>query len=249
MTKRYPYQGELLSITAIARRSGVDRRTVGARIATGLTAEEAVSAPVIPRRRHGPEPKRYLLRGQWVTLGEAATLMGCTLGTARKRVSGDRIIDDEARSNAVLLPFKGVRRSVIEWAAITGIKRETIHSRLFKGWTVERALSTPTHEPRRYAFAGRNLTVSEWSRVTGIPVNALNERLRSKRWTLKRALTEPSLTATERCLIRRNRRLIARMAAAFGPTSPTGGYAQTSSKATGTGGGSSVSHFDGARRP
>jgi hypothetical protein len=43
------------------------------------------------------------------------------------------------------IEFRGVRRSKTEWAALLGISAKTLQSRLDDlGWTVERALTTPT---------------------------------------------------------------------------------------------------------
>lgn len=41
------------------------------------------------------------------------------------------------------LRFKGKTRTVVEWSEIIGIRQQLISNRLFLGWTVSRALSTP----------------------------------------------------------------------------------------------------------
>lgn len=150
----HPFRGERLSLVAIARRTGIDRRIIGKRIAQGMTAEEAAAAPVVPRPH--PEPKRYLYRGQWLTAKEAAVLIGCTVGTVRKRVSGDRILDAEDRIDAALITHDGRTLSVTEWATITGLSRATIFTRLFNGWSPDKALSTPPAPSGRGAPKARN---------------------------------------------------------------------------------------------
>lgn len=49
------------------------------------------------------------------------------------------------KSNVLLYEWRGERRSVAEWARVTGIDRLTLRYRLRSGWPVERAL---TERPR-----------------------------------------------------------------------------------------------------
>ncbi len=46
----------------------------------------------------------------------------------------------------VMLEFRGETRCMSEWGELLGIPISTLHNRLHRGWSVERALSTP---PRR----------------------------------------------------------------------------------------------------
>ena len=47
------------------------------------------------------------------------------------------------RRNTRLITAFGVTRTVAEWAAVQGLTLHTLNHRLYRGWTVERALSTP----------------------------------------------------------------------------------------------------------
>jgi hypothetical protein len=47
------------------------------------------------------------------------------------------------KSNVVLYECKGQRRSIADWARVTGIKRLTLRHRLQAGWPIERALTEP----------------------------------------------------------------------------------------------------------
>lgn len=47
------------------------------------------------------------------------------------------------RRSSVFLTFGGRTAVVADWAEITGIPRPTLYGRLYKGWTPERALTTP----------------------------------------------------------------------------------------------------------
>jgi hypothetical protein len=46
-------------------------------------------------------------------------------------------------SRRKFLTLDGVRRSITEWARVTGVRHGTIHYRINMGWSVERALTTP----------------------------------------------------------------------------------------------------------
>lgn len=106
--------------------------------------------------------------------------------------------------------------TVQQWSAATGIKPSTMHRRLRKGWPMHMVLRTelrtrlltstraqrtktkrtPIARPEgprrwregvRYAHDGRNLTVTEWSAVTGLKVATINFRLR-KGWPMHMVL-------------------------------------------------------------
>lgn len=47
------------------------------------------------------------------------------------------------RSMAVMLTHNGITQSVTEWAAAIGIPANSLHARLYLGWTTERALTQP----------------------------------------------------------------------------------------------------------
>ena len=47
------------------------------------------------------------------------------------------------------LTYNGQTKTIPQWADETGINTSTIHNRISKGWSVERALTEPTHEEKR----------------------------------------------------------------------------------------------------
>ena len=212
----HPFRGERLSLVAIARRTGIDRRVIGERIAKGMTAEEAVTTPIIPRPR--PEPKRYLYQDRWLTMKEAAALIGCAVGTVRKRVSGDRILDAQDRIDAALISHDGRTLSVTEWAKITGLSRATIFTRLFNGWSPDRALSTPPAPSGRGAPKARNRRI-----LKRISRSIWRHRLEAM--GIRATTITPSTSST---------------------ITITGGCLQTFALTTGTGGRRRETHFEGA---
>lgn len=101
------------------------------------------------------------------------------------------------------LTVDGVKRSLAEWAEVTGISRITIQARLRHGWTEKEAVETPPlrngtaarnarirKKSRKIEFRGCERTISEWASLTGIPPVTIFNRLRSG-WTAERSLTEP----------------------------------------------------------
>jgi hypothetical protein len=52
------------------------------------------------------------------------------------------------RRNTRFVTFDGVTRSVPEWADLVGLRHDTLYHRLYSGWTVERALTTPLLQAR-----------------------------------------------------------------------------------------------------
>jgi len=52
--------------------------------------------------------------------------------------------------NHSALTYRDITLTLQEWAVLSGLEREVISSRLSKGWTVERALTTPvSHGPKK----------------------------------------------------------------------------------------------------
>lgn len=96
------------------------------------------------------------------------------------------------------LEWNGERRSVRHWAKQTGLKHATILSRIKKGWTAERILTTPPlivreskpAKKRMITFQGETHHLAEWARRMDIPAGILQERL-AENWSIERALTTP----------------------------------------------------------
>jgi hypothetical protein len=48
------------------------------------------------------------------------------------------------RSSNLMISWHGVKQSLAQWAQTIGIKADCLYSRLNSGWSIERALSTPS---------------------------------------------------------------------------------------------------------
>lgn len=62
-----------------------------------------------------------------------------------------RKVQGNNRRTNVLLSFNGEKRTIAEWAEVTGLGKTCLANRLAKGWSVEHALSTPKQPKSRPA--------------------------------------------------------------------------------------------------
>jgi hypothetical protein len=53
------------------------------------------------------------------------------------------------RSNNRMVTFRGVAKCLSEWAAEMGLRVDTVWGRLARGWSVEKALTTPARKMRK----------------------------------------------------------------------------------------------------
>jgi hypothetical protein len=66
-----------------------------------------------------------------------------------------------------------------------------LNSRLSLGWDIERALITPSREPKLYTFNSESLSLKEWAEKLNVPKYLLKSRL-YKGWSLENALITPT---------------------------------------------------------
>lgn len=64
-------------------------------------------------------------------------------GNVRWATSAEQATSRRQRSDTRFLTFDGRKRTVAEWAAIVGLKQNTIKTRLRLGWSVRDALTRP----------------------------------------------------------------------------------------------------------
>lgn len=152
-------------ITEWAADYGIPVNLISSRLRRGWSEERAVTEPMIVRR------------------GEKlpADAVPSPMNTWKP----------EQRDNR--LTFDGLSLTISEWSGRTGIAYHTIKVRLRKGWSVERALTEPTHTtpgptPRLIEFNGEKLSVPQWSERLGIHEDTIRGRL-WKGWPVEKALT------------------------------------------------------------
>ncbi len=97
------------------------------------------------------------------------------------------------------MTYKGVTRTLTEWAEHLGIGPTALAHRLSTyGWTLDEALggqprSVKRGHPRRYflEWNGETRHVSEWAEQAGLSSDCLLGRIFRLGWTMDRAMTEP----------------------------------------------------------
>lgn len=78
---------------------------------------------------------------------------------ADNRLSNLRWCDNYTNANnrdaVAMLNVNGLSTTITEWAALTGIKRQTIYARLLRGWTPEQAITTRKLKVGEKLFYGK----------------------------------------------------------------------------------------------
>jgi hypothetical protein len=95
------------------------------------------------------------------------------------------------KRSAVSLTFNGETKSISQWSDETGIDRETIRTRLKRGYGAEKALTKSTDIYKYYAtFDGITKPVKDWCKELGIPYKTIHYRLKNG-MNPELALTKP----------------------------------------------------------
>ena len=139
--KLLPYQGEMLTITEIARRSGISRETIYKRLQSGASLEEAV---VPPKHRRGV--RVYVTyRGERYTVGRLAQIMGINKSTLYWRLecgmtpedAVDGIHAKNTGRRPKLYTAFGKSLPLYEWARQIGYSISTLRQYMSRGMTLE----------------------------------------------------------------------------------------------------------------
>ena len=90
-----------------------------------------------------------------------------------------------------LLTFNGETLCQKAMAEKYGIDVFLLHNRLWRGWTLERALLEPVNPSEKIlTFNGESHSQAEWGRILNIPGDTIKDRL-SSGWTVEKALSTP----------------------------------------------------------
>lgn len=138
------YEGERLSRAQIARKVGINNRTLTYRLNSGMSLEQATPQPLKVERT-------YTHDGQTKTLREWADQTGFEYNVLYQRVEhgGWTITQALAKQpkKAKTFLFNNKECTVREISEATGIEYKTLHARLISyGWSVEKAVSEKIRE-------------------------------------------------------------------------------------------------------
>lgn len=104
-----------------------------------------------------------------------------------------------------LITFNGETLLMVDWSKRMGFKPATLAGRFARGWTVERAMTTPEArsrvriDNRTLTFGGETRCLADWSERLGFNKSLIQNRLRQG-WSVEAILTtpvRPRLSGTE----------------------------------------------------
>lgn len=95
---------------------------------------------------------------------------------------------NNTRANRLLV-FRGETKTVAEWAHALGVRPWVLFNRLYRGWSIDRALSTPVADASAHQLTvgAETLTLREWAVRAGITKNTLVCRL-ERGWLPEKAV-------------------------------------------------------------
>ena len=77
--------------------------------------------------------------------------------------------------------------NLYEWAEKINIPVETLYSRLSKGWSIEKTLTTPTDSRIKYIeYKGKRKSIKEWEKELGFSKDLISQRLK-RGWDIDKA--------------------------------------------------------------
>jgi len=137
------YKGETLCLSAWAERTGLEKATIRMRLERGWSAERTLTEPLVDCR------KPITFQGICLSMTEWAARLGMTKDVLHKRLTSGNMTVAKALSTPykkrphIQITHNGVTKKLHEWASQLGIKPAVLRNRINRGWSTERALTTP----------------------------------------------------------------------------------------------------------
>lgn len=96
------------------------------------------------------------------------------------------------KRNTAYLTYNGKTQSLTQWARELEIAKTSLQNRLLRGWSLEKALSTPATAPNQtiLSWNGKTQTLNEWAAELEVNSNALLKRLH-RGWSVEKVLSTP----------------------------------------------------------
>jgi len=77
-----------------------------------------------------------------------------------------------------------------DWCRVFKVNPPTVHSRLERGWPIEKALTVGDTRENQYTYSGITASLGNWCIATGIKYNTFIKRI-SYGWSIEKALNTP----------------------------------------------------------
>lgn len=95
-------------------------------------------------------------------------------------------------SSNTIITYNGKAQNLKQWASELGISYTALICRFDRGWSIDKAFSTPTTpQERLVTYNGETHSVTEWAHILGIKPSTLSTRINSYGWSVEKALTTP----------------------------------------------------------
>lgn len=143
LTKMYEYRGEKKCFLDWCDELNISHTLVSSRLKDGWGFAKAIKTPKL---KPGESTSKLITcHGKTLSIRGWGKELGVPHITISRRLN--RLPKEEALSAKDIGPnmysFKGESRSLTEWSKKTGIKRDTLSSRIkIRGWSIEKALTT-----------------------------------------------------------------------------------------------------------
>ena len=135
------------------------------------------------------------VNGQRIRMIEAAESAGIPANIVRGRIAAGwsamlalSIPVNGRRNAAKTFEIDGESLTLLEWSKVSGIPRSSISSRLGIGWPLREAVFLPLGSQPYYhtskkknhlvAFNGQTLSLTQWSKITGVKAPTIRARLK-----------------------------------------------------------------------
>ena len=134
------HDGIRLNINQWAKKLGLSRYTIHARLKSGWTESEAVSTPKMDlearklrAKRHGRKLKLWTINGESHTAIEWTEKLGITLNVFYCRLRSGSVVPRKRGVKKKIWTFDGISKTTDEWAEKAGIKRYLMVKHLRNG--------------------------------------------------------------------------------------------------------------------
>lgn len=95
------------------------------------------------------------------------------------------------KQNTMLATYRGVTKSVRDWADELGVPFDRLRARLNAGQSPEEAFRAGVDKNRTIEFRGESLTVRQWAQRTGLSYKTILNRVGAFGWSVEKTLTTP----------------------------------------------------------
>jgi hypothetical protein len=89
-----------------------------------------------------------------------------------------------------IIAYKGKSQTLAQWCEELNLNYGLVNQRLWSGWNVERAFTESADKKRYFEYNGVLLTKKDISRITGMSINNIDNRIHRK-WSIERIMTQP----------------------------------------------------------